>query len=499
MTSINVFAPRENVNDEVVTIVEFYAADGDFVARDARLLLLETSKSTFEVYAPEAGHVKYLVEVQADVPIEQPLCVLCETAELALAVVPVVNSTATKSPIDCGAGKTPETCHVISSPAPLLPASAETPLTGGNGKPARLLATEQLVITTSHPELLISAPTPSGQRASLEALSLLKKFGLQITDFPHLGMIRARDVLARIDQAKPESVPNVSEAPVPKTIDLAAPEVPRSRKKLSRSKRTEIARLVSASTSITSQVSVLVPSRGIATKLAGDAATAGQISSRLIFEVSRLLKHYPDLNGYYESDHVIHYDEVNVGYAMDIGQGLKVPIFFDADRASLEEIHRRKQELILKYLDGALMGIDLDRGTFTITDLSGYGAWTFNPLVNAHQAAILGVGAEIPLKDRQFVYSLILAFDHRLTEGLAATHFLNELSKRMIAHELVLERQLGCSPGTADSPGEPFCRDCRRTLSELKAIQARLLRTVVDEGQDRIVCTICADGCCTQI
>lgn len=499
MTSINVFAPRENVNDEVVTIVEFYAADGDFVARDARLLLLETSKSTFEVYAPEAGHVKYLVEVQADVPIEQPLCVICETAELALAAVVVANGTAPKSPIDCSEGKPSAVCPGITSPVPVLPASMSMPLSGGNGNAVRQLANEHVVITTSQPELLITAPTPSGQRASLEALSLLKKFGLNITDFPHLGMIRARDVLAHVGPAKPESVQNASETSLPKTIDLAVPEVPRSRKKLSRSKRTEIARLVSASTSITSQVSVLVPSRGLATKLAADAATAGQISSRLILEVSRLLKQFPDLNGYYESDHVVHYDEVNVGYAMDIGQGLKVPIFFDADRASLEEIHRRKQDLILKYLDGALMGADLDRGTFTITDLSGYGAWTFNPLVNAHQAAILGVGAEIPLKDGQFVYSLILAFDHRLTEGLAATHFLNELSKRMIAHESVMERQLGYSLGIAGPPGEPFCRDCRRTLSELKAIQARLLRTVVDEGQDRIVCTICADGCCTQI
>ena len=66
----------------------------------------------------------------------------------------------------------------------------------------------------------------------------------------------------------------------------------------------------------------------------------------------------------------------------------------------------------------------------------------------------------------------------------------------MIAHELVLERQHGDSSNAIESPGEPFCRDCRRTLSELKSLQARLLRTVVDDGQDRIVCTICADGSC---
>ena len=101
MTGTKVFAPRENVNDEVVTIVEFFAADGDFVAHDGRLLLLETSKSTFEVYAPQAGYVKFLVEIQADVPIDQPLCILCETAESALAATSVTNGARYKVETDC--------------------------------------------------------------------------------------------------------------------------------------------------------------------------------------------------------------------------------------------------------------------------------------------------------------------------------------------------------------------------------------------------------------
>ena len=203
-------------------------------------------------------------------------------------------------------------------------------------------------------------------------------------------MIRARDVLARVGAACPKPVSNPCPTPSHKTARPTAVEVPGVRKKLSRSKRTEITRLVSASACITSQVSVLAPSRGIASRLAADPATAGQMSSRLILEVSRLLKQFPDLNAYYEPDHVVHYDEVNVGYALDIGQGLKVPVFSHADQTTLEEIHRLKQDSILKYLDGGLSGADLDRGTFTVTDLSGYGAWTFNPLVNMHQAGDSG-------------------------------------------------------------------------------------------------------------
>jgi 2-oxoglutarate dehydrogenase E2 component (dihydrolipoamide succinyltransferase) len=328
----------------------------------------------------------------------------------------------------------------------------------------------------------------------------MEKSNLRVEDFPQLGLIRARDVLARSGQAAPGPA-HVPTSPVlhshkaqPRpTAELSAPEVPRTRKKLSRSKRTEIARLVSASASLTSQVSVLVPSRGVASRMSADPATAGQMSSRLIFEVARLLRQFPDLNAMYESDHVAHYDEVNVGYALDLGQGLKVPVFRQADQTSLEEIHHRKQEFILNYLEGALTHAHLDRGTFTITDLSDYQAWMFNPLVNAQQAAILGVGGELAVGDGKVVYPLILAFDHRLTEGLSATRFLQALSQRMAAHELVLERQLG-GAGVTESHCEPICRYCRRTLSELKSLQAHLLRTAVDEGKESLLCTICIAG-----
>jgi len=480
---VEIFAPHENVNDDVVTIVELFAADGDFVAKDARLLMLETSKSTFEVYAPQAGYVKFLVELHADVPIERPLCVLSEMPQAATPQLAVAAESAA-SPPPPGVHSRTENGHAATFAA----------------EPRALIGIADAGSHSIAIEAASTAPPASGQRASREALALMEKASLRLEDFPHLGLIRARDVLVRSGHAHPGPTP-VPSLPVPtaqkahsrSAADLPVPEVAHTRKKLSRSKRTEIARLVSASASLTSQVSVLVPSRGVASRLSADAATAGQMSSRLIFEAARLLRQFPDLNAMYEHDHVVHYDEVNVGYALDLGQGLKVPVFRGADQTALEEIHHRKQEFILKYLDGGLGHSDLDRGTFTITDLSDYRAWMFNPLVNAGQAAILGVGGELAVGDGRFVYPLILAFDHRLTEGLSATRFLQALSQRLEAHELVLERQLG-GPGENQSQSEPFCRYCRRTLSELKSLQAHLLRTAGDEGKESLLCTICIAG-----
>ncbi|HTU27016.1 MAG TPA: 2-oxo acid dehydrogenase subunit E2 [Pirellulales bacterium] len=497
---VEIFAPRENVNDDQVTIVELYATDGDFVDADARLLVVETSKSTCDVHAPSAGYVKFLVALHDDVAIESPLCALYESAESTratsqaapvsppgeLAERPTENGTAALR----GQHAVQEH-HLAATNGHAVAAGVSH---GGSASCARGAIVAAMAAEST-------APPQSGSRASREAQALMEKAGLGWEDFPQLGMIRARDVRARLGQAAETSAPATTSQLAPRpaaAVPKAEParptaaivDVPHARKKLSRAKRTETVRL--ASTALASQVSVLAPSRGIAARLAADPATAGQLSSRLIFESARLLKQFADLNATYDAEHVVHYAEVNVGYALDLGQGLKVPVFAGADRASLDDIHDRKQQFILKYLSGELASADLDRGTFTISDLGDAGAWMFEPLISVGQAAILGVGAEQDLGQGQFVYPLILAFDHRLTDGLTATRFLHALSERMAAHQRVLERQLG--GGLAATAGGPICRGCQRTLVELRSLEAQLVRTVGEDGQDRLLCTICIAG-----
>ena len=80
---------------------------------------------------------------------------------------------------------------------------------------------------------------------------------------------------------------------------------------------------------------------------------------------------------------------------------------------------------LLAYTSGEITLEAASGGTFTVTDLSGEGVFSFQPLINQRQSAILGVGAEFlaPGGSEGF-YQLILTFDHRLTEGRAAAQFL---------------------------------------------------------------------------
>ena len=52
------------------------------------------------------------------------------------------------------------------------------------------------------------------------------------------------------------------------------------------------------------------------------------------------------------------------------------------------------ENFVLSYLDDTLPVQALADGTFTVTDLSGEDVYSFVPLINQGQAAILGIGAE---------------------------------------------------------------------------------------------------------
>jgi acetyltransferase-like isoleucine patch superfamily enzyme len=71
-----VIVPREGVNDDVVRVVEWLVNEGEKVANGKPLVVLETTKASFEVAAPTAGHVFFLAKVGDEVAVGAPVAVL---------------------------------------------------------------------------------------------------------------------------------------------------------------------------------------------------------------------------------------------------------------------------------------------------------------------------------------------------------------------------------------------------------------------------------------
>lgn len=247
---------------------------------------------------------------------------------------------------------------------------------------------------------------------------------------------------------------------------------------LPRAKKIEAKYIRSAyDSTLASVVTVACPTGGFRAK-AGDRAPA-----LILFETARLLRKYPTLNAFHRDGEINLYDDVNLGYAIDAGRGLKVPVLRGADRKSVDEIADGLREALVAYLGDELPVESLSGGTFTVTDLAGEGVASFVPLINQGQSAILGVGGEVAGH-----YSLVLTFDHQLSEGRLAARFLNELKARLAHHEGAM------GPASAVSAEMPCCVRCARTAEELDALGIYLVPTARPGGASRLLCTRCLRG-----
>jgi len=453
MTSpVPILLERDNVNDESVTLIRWFAADADQVTANSLLAEVETSKANIEVYAPAAGFLVYSFAEGAEVPVGSPIG------------------------------------HIASEPPALTARTADIP-------EAVTLPTVQRPPLTSPslsrteadaPPSTLQFKTVTGfkQRFSPVAQKMMELHGLTSADFSGQSVVRKQDVLDLLQgpsvvPAQPALRPS-SEQPYPPAVKPISQ--PYKEVALSKMKRREGSALATGTrNAVSSAVSVLCYTRGLR-QILEKRVSGGNASAAVVYEVSRLLRKYPALNATYREGAMLLYEKVNVGFAMDDGRGLKVGVLHDCDTLSLQQVALQLRNLTLAYLDDKLTPVQIANATFTISDLSGMGVSSFFPLISEDQGGILGVGAEQFAPGSEYgSFTLTLTFDHQLTDGRGAALFLNDLKERLSNYE----------KSTEDRQDYLACSQCGRPEPELVDKRQNLLRSVVPQGY---LCTLCVAG-----
>ncbi|HVA68450.1 MAG TPA: dihydrolipoamide acetyltransferase family protein, partial [Candidatus Binataceae bacterium] len=151
----------------------------------------------------------------------------------------------------------------------------------------------------------------------------------------------------------------------------------------------------------------------------------------LIQAAGRALMRHPRMNARLCGDAILMRDEVNVGMAVALDDGLIVPVIPGADRKPLREIAALTRDFGERARTGKLRLEDVSGGTFTITNLGTFGIDAFTPIINPGEIGILGVGRIIEKPAvrggeivRRSMMTLSLTFDHRLIDGAPAAAFL---------------------------------------------------------------------------
>ena len=147
------------------------------------------------------------------------------------------------------------------------------------------------------------------------------------------------------------------------------------------------------------------------------------------------LKRYPALNSVMADGQILTFEDVNVGVAVSLREGLVVPVVRGADEKSIPDIARETTDLADRARAGSLGPDEVLGGTFTISVLGSVDGFT--PILNAGQSAILGVGksAEKPVvrgTARSSIREMItvsLTVDHQVVDGAVAAGFMRRLQQ----------------------------------------------------------------------
>ena len=287
------------------------------------------------------------------------------------------------------------------------------------GAPVAWIADNDGPLQIATPASGAAAPPSSEpvERFTRKARKLMKERGLSEADFAGLDKVDA-DAVERVAAAR--------------GTRPAAARVPRGAVPLdlSPSKITEIQTLTRVYEQVVpSTVTVALRVDRFESRLRREAAEHGPVSALelALYETARLLPEWPELNGFYSDGRAWAHSTVAIGFAVNLGRSLRVPIVKDAGSISLRDVARAVRDLTLRYMRDELAIDDVTGGTFTITDLSGEGVVHFVPVLNERQSAILGLCAARNDGSRD----LVLVFDHRLSDGMRAARFLAALRARL--------------------------------------------------------------------
>ena len=156
----------------------------------------------------------------------------------------------------------------------------------------------------------------------------------------------------------------------------------------------------------------------------------------LVFAIARILRNHPNVNASIIGNEIKVWEDINIGVATALENGLIVPVVKNASQKSLVDISKEIKGLVEKARENKLSADEITGGTFTLTNVGALGGgWSFETaIINQPESAILRVSAitdRAVVRDGQIVARPImtysLTYDHRVIDGAVAANFISSL------------------------------------------------------------------------
>ena len=153
----------------------------------------------------------------------------------------------------------------------------------------------------------------------------------------------------------------------------------------------------------------------------------------------------PKVNASFDEDAIVQYEDVDLAIAVAIEDGLITPVIRAAQSKSLLEISEAVKDLAHRARNKRMKPEEFQGGTFTVSNLGGYGIDSFSAIINPPQSFILAIGAvskQAVVDDCDQIgvghrLAITMSCDHRVIDGALGAEYLKEL-RHLLEHPALL-------------------------------------------------------------
>ncbi len=162
----------------------------------------------------------------------------------------------------------------------------------------------------------------------------------------------------------------------------------------------------------------------------------------LFMATAKAIKDFPGINISVEGDYIVQHQQINIGMAVALPNGnLIVPVIQNVDQLSLVELTQKVNDLSTRARKNKLTPADLEGGTYTISNIGGFGNLMGTPIIVQPQVGILAFGIiekkpavitgptgedQIAIRQKMFISH---SYDHRVVDGSLGGGFLKRVAE----------------------------------------------------------------------
>ena len=156
--------------------------------------------------------------------------------------------------------------------------------------------------------------------------------------------------------------------------------------------------------------------------------------------ITKTLRDFPMVNSSVEGDNIIVKKDINIGMATALPSGnLIVPVIKNADQMNLLGLAKKVNDLASRARAKKLTPDELSGGTYTMSNIGGFGNEMGTPILMQPQVGILAIGAikkkpvviETPQGDVIGIRHMMFmshAYDHRIIDGALGGGFVRKVA-----------------------------------------------------------------------